>query len=196
MTKITDTAFARLEAEGRLISPVLKGPTKKPGRFGFRGDLALKFAPKLADEARPPELKIEQVMATAEEGAPALSFFTAYLHSFEYLKTLADVLGDTLSAKGKYILFCNNIDLLQKYVVPYNGVRFYVLPIEESGVYAEILDLLYLDKGTLKKLDTAGKLDAVADAAAGFDENYPEISYEEGLKIMGPVRNKNENRPV
>ena len=66
----------------------------------------------------------------------------------------------------------------------------------KSGVYNEILELLYLEKGTLKKLDTAGKLDAVADAALGFEESFPEITYEEGLKLMGPVRNKNENRPV
>ena len=115
MTKITDTAFARLEAEGRLLNPVLKGPTKKAGRFGFRGDLALKFAPKMADEARPPELKVDQVMATAEEGVPTIPFLTAYLHSFEYIKDLADVLGETLSPSGKYFLYCNNIDLSKKY---------------------------------------------------------------------------------
>jgi hypothetical protein len=196
MTKISDTGFARLEAEGRLVNPVLKSPTKKTGRFGFRGDLALKFAPKRADEARPPELKVEQVMAVSEEGSATIPFLTAYLHSFEYLKTLAEVLGETLSPSGKYILYCNNIDLSTKYIVPYAGARFYVLPIDEAGVYAEILELLYLDKGTLKKLDTAGKLDAVADAALGFEEKFPEITYEEGLTLMGPVRNKNENRPV
>ncbi len=150
----------------------------------------------MADEARPPELKVEQVMAVAEEGGATIPFLTAYLHSFEYLKPLAEVLGETLSPSGKYILYCNNIDLLKKYIVPYNGVRFYVLPIDEAGVYAEILELLYLEKGTLKKLDTAGKLDAVAGAALGFEEKYPEITYEEGLALMGPVRNKNENRPV
>lgn len=196
MTKIGDTAFAQLEAEGRLINPVLKAPTKKAGRFGFRGDLALKFAPKLADEARPPELKAGQVMAIAEEGAPTIPFLTAYLHSFEYLKQLAEVLGERLSPSGKYILYCNNIDLSKKYAVPCNGTRFYVLPIDEAGVYAEILELLHLDKSTLKKLDTAGKLDAVADAALAFGESFPEITYEEGLTLMGPVRNKNENRPV
>lgn len=196
MTNISETAFARLEAEGRLLNPVLKGPTKKAGRFGFRGDIALKFAPKMADEARPPELKVEQVMAVAEQGSSTLAFLTAYLHSFEYVKTLAEVLGDTLSPSGKYVFYCNNIDLSKKYIVRLNGITFYILPIEESGVYAEVLDLLYLDKGTLKKLDTAGKQDAIADAAQGFEENYPEITYEEGLALMGPVRNKNENRPV
>jgi hypothetical protein len=52
--EIDDTAFARLDTEGRLLNPLLKGPTSKFGRVGFRGELALRFAPKLADEARPP----------------------------------------------------------------------------------------------------------------------------------------------
>jgi hypothetical protein len=196
MTKITDTAFARLEAEGRMLNPVLKAPTHKAGRFGFRGELALKFAPKLADEARPPELSADQVMAIAEEGRPSIPFFACYLHSFEYLKQLADVLGDTLSATGKYFCYCNNIDLLKRYQVELNGTGFYILPIDEANVYNELLELLYLEKNELKKFDTARKLDAVADKALQFSEKLPPLSYEEGLKLMGPVRNRNENRPV
>ncbi len=196
MTKITDTAFARLEAEGRLVNPVHKGPTKKAGRFGFRGELALKFAPKLADEARPPELTADQVMAIAGEGSPTIPYLSCYLHSFEYLKPLADVLGETLSPSGKYFCYCNNIDLLKRYQVSLNGASFYVLPIDEAGVYNELLELLYLEKNDLKKLDTAAKLDKVADTALKFSDKFSEISYEEGLKLMGPVRNQNENRPV
>ena len=196
MLKIADTAFARLEAEGRLVNPVHKAPTKKPGRFGFRGELALKFAPKLADEARPPELTADQVMAIAGEGRPTIPFFACYLHSFEYLKPLAEILAETLSPNGKYFCFCNNIDLLKRYSVSYGGANFYVLPIDEAGVYNELLELLYLEKNDLKKLDTAGKLDKVADTALKFSENFPALSYEEGLKLMGPVRNQNENRPV
>ncbi len=196
MTNIADTAFARLEAEGRLVNPVLKAPTHKSGRYGFRGEFALKFAPKLADEARPPELTADQVMAVAEEGNPTIPFFACYLHSFEYLKPLADVLGGALSPAGKYFCFCNNIDLLKRYQVEYNGASFYVLPIDEAGVYNELLELLYLEKNNLKKLDTAGKLDRVADTAITFDGTFPSLSYDEGLKLMGPVRNVNENRPV
>ncbi|HRI19286.1 MAG TPA: hypothetical protein PL196_12260 [Burkholderiaceae bacterium] len=190
------TAFARLESEGRLLNPVLKAPTKKPGRFGFRGELALRFAAKLADEARPPELTCDQVIAVAQVGDPKLPFFAGYLLSFEHLKDVAETLGDTLSAGGKYFLFCNNIDLSKKYQVPLKGAMFYVLPIDEATVYNELLELLYLEKGELKKLDTAGKTDAVANAALKFDVTFDTLTYEEGLKIMGPVRNPNENRPV
>jgi hypothetical protein len=199
-TGLAATAFARLEEEGRLLNPVLKAATKKPGRFGFRGELALRFAPKMADEARPPELTCDQVIAAAQVGDPKLAFFAGYLLNFAHLKDVAEVLGDTLSAGGKYFLFCNNIDLSKKYQVAYsvngNGALFYVLPIDESTVYNELLELLYLEKNELKKLDTAGKTDRVADAALKFDVTFDTITYAEGLALMGPVRNPNENRPV
>lgn len=193
---LAGTAFARLEAEGRLLNPVLKSATRKPGRIGFRGELALRFSAKLADEARPPELACDQVIAVAQQGDPKLPFFAGYLLSFEHLKDVAETLGDTLSAGGKYFLFCNNIDLSKKYQVPYHGAMFYVLPIDEATVYNELLELLYLEKNELKKLDTAGKTDRVADAALKFDITFDTLTYAEGLALMGPVRNPNENRPV
>jgi hypothetical protein len=196
MTSIAETGFARLETEGRLLNPVLKGPTHRAGRIGFRGELALRFAPKIADEARPPELAVDQVLAIAEAGEPTIPFLAAYLLSFEYLKPMAEVLGDALSPSGKYFVYCNNIDLLTKYQVKIGDATFYVLPIDEAGVYNEMLELLYLERGTLKKMDTAGKHDALADAALKFNETFPNITYEEGLKLMGPVRNPNEGRPV
>jgi len=196
MTTLAQTAFAKLDADKRLQNPVLKEATKKPGRFGFRGELAIKFAPQLADEARPPEITVDQVMAIATEGESTIPFFTGYLLSFGYLELLVEALGDTLSPEGKYILFCNNIDLLKKYQVNLGGATFYILPIDESTVNNELLELLRIEKNDLKKLDTASKLDIVADKALKFSATYPVITYEEGLKLMGPVRNPNENRPV
>jgi hypothetical protein len=196
MTAIEQTGFRRLETEGRLFNAVLKAPTRAAGRFGFRGDLAIKFAPKLADEARPPELAVQQVLAVSQEGNPSITFLAAYLLSFEYLRTVAEVLADTLSPKGKYFAYCNNIDISSKYKVQINGITFFVLPIDEATVYNEILELLYIERNDLKKLDTAAKLDAIADKALQFTADYEEISFEEGLRRMGPVRNPNENRPV
>jgi hypothetical protein len=196
MTKIDETAFARLEREGRMLNAVLKAPTEKPGRFAFRGELALKFAQQFADEKRPPELSTDQVIAVAEAGAPQIQFFAGYLHSFESLTALTEILEGLLSPTGKYFIFCNNIDLLSKYDVEIDGATFHVLPIDEATVYNELLELLYLDKATLKKASTAGKTDAIYDAALCFDNSFETIAYAEGLKRMGPVRNRNENRPV
>lgn len=196
MTAIENTAFARLNTEKRLINAVHKGPTKKAGRYGFRGEIALKFQAQLADEARPPELALTQVTASAKEGEPTLEFLTGFLWSFEHIKDVAEVLSGLLAPKGKYILWVNNIDLLAKFKVPYGETTFYVLPLDEATAYNETLELLNIDRNDLKKLDTIGKLDAVVDVALGFDSAFKEISYEDGLKIMGPVKDPGENRPV
>jgi len=196
MTSITETAFATLEQQGRLLNAVLKGPTERPGRFGFRGELALKFAPQFADEKRPPELTTDQVIAVANAGEPTIAFFASYLLSFEYLNALTEVLKGLLSPSGKYFVFCNNIDLLSKYEVEIDGITFYVLPIDEATVYNELLELLYLDKTSLKKASTAGKTDAIADAALKFDGKFAPISFAQGVERMGPVRDRYADRPV
>jgi hypothetical protein len=196
MTTIDKTAFGQLEAQKRLQNPVFKGATGKPGRFGFRGAIAIKFAPQVADEARPPEIAADQVIAVAEEGDSGIGFMTGFLLSFEYLKPLADVLNGALKPDGKYFLYCDNIDLSKRYQVSYNGSTFYILPINEATVYNELLELLYLERNDLKRLDTAGKVDKVADTALTFSDTFPSITYEEGLALMGPVRDPGENRPV
>jgi hypothetical protein len=196
MTDIKDTAFATLEQQGRLLNSVLKAPTERAGRFGFRGELALKFAQTFADEKRPPELSADQVIAVATAGEPTINFLACYLHSFEYLKSLSEVLAGLLSPSGKYFAFCNNIDLLSKYTVELDGITFNILPIDESTAYNELLELLYLEKSELKKASTAGKTDKIADTALKFDGKFEKITYEQGLERMGPVRNRNENRPV
>jgi len=196
MTSITETAFATLDQQGRLLNAVLKGPTERPGRFGFRGELALKFAQQFADEKRPPELTTDQVIAVANAGEPTIAFFASYLLSFEYLNALTEVLKGLLSPSGKYFVFCNNIDLLSKYEVEIDGITFNVLPIDEATVYNELLELLYLDKTSLKKASTAGKTDAIADAALKFDGKFAPISFAQGVERMGPVRDRYADRPV
>ena len=196
MTTIAQTALGRLDAEGRLLNSVLKGPTKKAGRIGFRGDIALKFAAKFADEARPPEISSDQVIAAAHEGETHLAFFSGFLLSFEYLALLAEVLGEALSPQGRYFVFVDNLDIAKKYTMAYGGATFHLLPIDESTVYNEMLQLLYIDKNDVKKLDTAGKSDYMADRALKFSDSFPAISYEDCLKTVGPVRNPYENRPV
>jgi len=195
-TAIEQTALIRLDREGRLLNAVLKGPTTKAGRFGFRGDIALMFQTQVADEKRPPEFSIEQVLTVVEDGASTIPILIGYLHSFAYLKAAAEVLDGLLSPTGTYLLFCNNIDLLAKYRVTIGGVTFLILPCDESTVWKETLDLLGIDKNDIKKLDTAGKLDYVLDQAQGINAAYEVITYEQGVVLMEPVKNRNENRPV
>lgn len=195
MTAIPATPFADLDADGRLLSPVFKGVTGLAGRFGFRGEIALKFQIAMADEKRPPEIKFDQVMAVADAGAACFAFLAGVAPSLEHLKLLCEVLGDKLSPAGKYFFFATNLDISSRYQISYGGASFWVLPLEEATVYNELLELFRIERGDLKKADTAGKLNALADASAKFSEKFEQISFEQGLKLMGPIKVR-ENRPV
>lgn len=195
MTRMNGTPLQDLDAEGRLLSPVFKGPIGTAGRVGFRGEIALKFPHLIADEKRPPEIKFDQVMTVADTGASTIPFLAGVALSLEHLKLLCEVLGDKLSPSGKYFFFAGNLDISRRYQIPYGGATFWVLPLDEATVYNELLELFHIERGDLKKLDTGDKLNAVANAAARFNDKFETIGFEEGLKIMGPIKIR-ENRPV
>jgi hypothetical protein len=136
------------------------------------------------------------VLTLVRKGEATIPILVGYIHSFAYLSTVSEVLDGLLTPDGTYFIFCNNIDLLAKYRVTLRGVTFFVLPCDESTVWKEMMDLMSIDKNDVKKLNTAGKLDYLLDAAMGFDEKYDIITFEEGVARMEPVKNRNENRPV
>ena len=193
---LADTAFGKLDAAKRLRNPVLKEPLPRAGAFGFRGDFALAFQEQLADEARPPAYSLEQVLASADAATGKIPVLVGYLHNFAWLKDTAEVLADYIDPKGSYLFFANNIDFLKKYRVPFGPAVAYVLPLDESTVWKETLELVDVDKNDIKKMSGAEKLEYVLDKVAGFSASYPEISYDEGVASMEPVRNRNANRPV
>ena len=185
MTSIDQTAFARLETEGRLLKPSLKAETHKSGRFGFRGDIGIES-----------DTVLKEVFATAEGGEPHISFIAGQLEHFKDVKPLTELLGDAIKPDGKYFFYCHDLEAGNRYLVPLGGAKIYVLPIDEATVYNELLELLYLDKTSLKKASTAGKTDAIADAALKFDGKFAPISFAQGVERMGPVRDRYADRPV
>jgi hypothetical protein len=174
-TPIESTAFARLEAEGRLLKPAHKGPTHVPGRFGFRGDIALTMDPPVS---------LEAAFAVADEGQSTLAFLAGSLATFKHLPALAEALGANIQAGGKYFIYVSDLERASRYQIEFNGVSFYVLPIDDTSVYNELIDYLYLDKMKMKKMDTAEKIDAIAAGAFKYSEKYEVISFEEGLKRL------------
>jgi hypothetical protein len=176
MTSTTASpAFQRLETEGRLLKPSLNGPTRVPGRFGFRGEIALSLDPVVT---------LEAVIATADDGEAALSFLAGSLSTYKHLPALVEALGANIKAGGKYFIYVSDLDRASRYQIAFNGVSFYVLPIDDTSVYNELIDFLYLDKTKMKKMETAEKVDTIADGAAKYTQVYEIISYEEGLKRL------------
>lgn len=174
-TSVESPAFARLEAEGRLLKPSLKGPTHVPGRYGFRGDIALTLDPVVT---------LEAAFASADGAEAALSFLAGELATYKHLPALSEALGASVQAGGKYFIYVHDLERSSRYQVELNGVSFYVLPIDDTSVYNELIDFLYLDKTKMKKMDTAEKVDTIADGALKYTQVYEVITYEEGLKRL------------
>lgn len=189
---MTTSLLQNLDQQKRLLSPVYKGALKKADE-GFRGEIALKFATQLADEARPPEIAAFQTMFSATGGK--LNFVACELESLAYLENLREVLGDALKPEGQYFAFAGNVDISKKYAITLDGIPFNVFPLDEATVYNELLDLIGLERNDLKKLDTAAKLDKITEAAVKYKGKLPVISFEQGKAEMGPIRIP-DNRPV
>lgn len=188
---MTTPLFTALE--GKLLSPIFSGPTQKTNRYGFRGELGLKFPPSQAGEKRPPEIKADQVIFAAE--GDTLVFLTLHIDSLAYLDLVREAFGKALVPSGKYFIFAGNVDISKKYQLDFDGISFYVLPLDEATVYNEMLDLLYLEKGDLKKKSNEGKIDAIVDAAASSRSGFPITPYAQALAEMGPIKVA-DNRPV
>ena len=189
---MTISTIQSLDLQKRLLSPVYKGALNK-AEEGFRGEIALKFAVKLADEARPPEIAATQTMFCATAGK--FDFLACELDSLAHMENLRRVLNDFFKPEGKYFVFAGNVDISRRYSIALEGISFYVLPLDEATVYNELLDLIGLERSALKRLDTAAKLDKIAVAAAKYQGQFPVASFEQGKQEMGPIRVP-ENRPV
>jgi hypothetical protein len=173
MTAITDTPFAKLESEGRLLKPTLKGDTHVEGRFGFRGDISYDG-----------DTILKEVFAVSESGKPAIGFMSGSIKEFETLPKLVETLGAALDGDGKYVVYVADIPRGSRWYIPIGPAKVFVIFVDDTSVYNELIDIFYVDKVKLKKFDTSAKLDALADVGLKYAavSDYEEISYEEALK--------------
>ena len=174
MTAVNDTPFAKLEAEGRLLKPTLKADTHVEGRFGFRGDISYDS----------PETILKEVFTVSETGKPAIGFIAGSIKEFETLPKLVETFGDALDSEGKYFVYVADIPRGSRWYIQIGAAKFFVVFIDDTSVYNELIDTFYVDKVKLKKYDTAAKLDALADVGLKYASvsDYSEISYEDALK--------------
>ena len=158
-----------------MLKPSLNGPTHAPGRYAFRGDIALTFDPPAA---------LGSAFAVADGDEPTLSFLAGLLSTLRLLPALAEALGGNVKAGGKYFIYVSDLERASRYQIEFDGVSYFVLPIDDTSVYNELIDYLYLDKTRMKKMDTAEKVDAIAEGAVKYSQKYETISYEEVLKRL------------
>lgn len=173
MTAVADTPFAKLDTEGRLLNPALKADTKVAGRFGFRGDISYDGGAVL-----------KEVFAVSESGKPAIGFLAGSIKSYETLPKLVESFGAALDGQGKYFIYISDLPQGNRFYIQFGDIKIFASFIDDNSVYNELIDTFYVDKVKLKKFDTTGKLDALADVGLKFAtlDAYVAVSYEEGLK--------------
>ncbi len=90
MTAITDTPFAKLNSEGRLLKPILNADTHVAGRFGYRGDISYDG----------PETALKEVFSVSESGKPAIGFLAGSIANYETLPKLVETFGRRSTARA------------------------------------------------------------------------------------------------
>ncbi|MDB5653510.1 MAG: hypothetical protein JWQ94_1123 [Tardiphaga sp.] len=174
MVAIADTPFARLDAEGRLLKPILSAATHVEGRYGFRGEIRY-------DD---PDTVIREVFSVSESGAPAIGFLAGSIKDYASLPKLVETLGTAFDGDGRYFIYIADLPRGNRFHIKFGDVNIFAIAIDETSVYNELIDTFYVDKGKLKKFDTSAKLDALADVGLKYATltDYSELSYEDGLK--------------
>jgi len=191
MTDFISSPIGKLDGMERLISPVFKASTAFG--FAFRGEIGIKLAESIAGEKRPPDIKTDQVFMFSD--GDKITFYSSFLDNLADLEGLHALMSPFYTPAGKYVIYAGNVDLLKKYAVKLDDISYLILPLDEGTVYNELLDLCYIEKGDLKKLDMGEKIETLAVAARKISAKFPETSWEQALKEMGPVKIY-ENRPV
>jgi hypothetical protein len=174
MTIVSDTPFAKLGAEGRLVKPLLNAATHVEGRFGYRGEICYDG----------PETLLKEVFSISESGKPGIGFLAGSIAHYESLPTLIETFGAAFDGDGKYFIYIADLPRGNRFYIRFGAVKIFAIFIDDTSVYNELIDTFYVDKTKLKKFDTSAKLDALADVGLRYAtlSDYAEISYEEGLK--------------
>jgi hypothetical protein len=174
MTAIADTAFAKLDTEGRLLRPILSADTHVAGRFGYRGDISYDG----------PETVMKEVFSISERGKLAIGFLAGSIKEYQTLPKLVETFGAAFNSDGKYFVYIADLPQGNRFYIRFGDVKIFAICIDETTVYNELIDTFYVDKTKLKKFDTSAKLDALADVGLEYSSltDYAEVSYEDGLK--------------
>jgi hypothetical protein len=174
MTAISDTPYARLQSEGRLVKPVLNAATHVAGRFGYRGDISYDGADTL----------LKEVFSISEAEKPAIGFLAGSIEHYESLPRLVESFGPAFDGEGKYFIYVADLPRGNRFYLRFGDVKIFAISIDGTTVYNELIDTFYVDKARLKKFDAAAKLDALADVGLRYDtlSDYADVSYEDGLR--------------
>ncbi|NCB54758.1 MAG: hypothetical protein EOM49_07440 [Epsilonproteobacteria bacterium] len=162
------------------------------GLVGYRGALIIEAGKQLsADRILPPKIQAKQVLVVADDAS--IKFFACELESIVHFEPFFEKYKAFFTPSTLVVLYVTDLD--KNGTFTYEGVTFNAYSLAESSVWNELLDLSNLEKGELKKMDNAEKIEALYEALLGSDCTATAMSFEEVLshkgesskKIMGAV---------
>ncbi|MDT8339613.1 MAG: hypothetical protein RQ763_10485 [Sulfurimonas sp.] len=152
------------------------------GVRGYRGALIIEAGKQISpDRKLPPKIQAKQVIVISDEGG--IKFFTCELDSFRDFAPLFEKYKDYFMKDGLNILYVTDLDGNGTFT--YEGVEFTAFMLDESSVWNELLELTDLDKGDMKKLDAAQKIEQIYEGLLESDIKEKARSYSEMCELIG-----------
>jgi hypothetical protein len=157
------------------------------GKYGYRGSLIVEAGKQLSpDRVLPPKIQAKQVIMVANENN--IEFFACELESFEHFVPMFEKYKDFFTKDSVNLLYV--IDLDGNGTFEYEGVTFNAYMLDESSVWNEIVDMLNLDKSSLKKASPEEKIQTVFDEANSSDLSTTGRTYDEMVTLIGSNKKK------
>lgn len=152
------------------------------GLHGYRGALIVEEGKQISpDRKLPPKIQAKQVIMISDDSG--IKFFTCELDSFRDFAPLFDKYKDYFTKDGLNVLYVTDLDGNGTFT--YEGIEFTAFMLDESSVWNELVELADLEKGELKKLDAAEKIEAVYEGLLECDVKETSRSYEEMYGLIG-----------
>lgn len=152
------------------------------GLNGYRGALIVEEGKQLSpDRKLPPKIQLRQVIMVSDDSG--IKLLTCELESFNHFKPMFERYKEFFTKDSVNILFVTDLDGNGTFT--YEGVEFTAIMLDESSVWNEILELADLEKGDMKKLSPAEKIEKVYEEVLDNDVTETPKSYEEMCELVG-----------
>lgn len=152
------------------------------GLSGYRGELVL-VQGDIADSAgrrKPPVSVIEQAVVLA--GADKIKMVSGLLHDLAELEHFFSGYAADLDTATTPLFFVVNAAKEMKITV--NGVTADIIPLPEGLVWAELSDLLGLEKSDFKGQSSGEKIATVYDSLKDYRSGFSEVSLADALTCV------------
>lgn len=157
------------------------------GFVGYRGALIIEAGKQLSpDRVLPPKIQARQVLLVSKE--THLAFFSCELDSIAHFEPFFEKYKAFFTPETLVVLYVTDLD--KNGTFTYEGITVHAYSLAESSVWNELLDLSGLEKGELKKMDNAEKIEALYDALLSSDCSAKAMSFEEVLSYKGESSKK------